>query len=99
MIGLVEFEKGADGVIGFTSKGHEAWIWQGIDNEDNQFLADLMVQAGMRIPAAAYVVRMLANSAWQFKMAGIMGPRFLQTWHHYAMYGFGFAMMAGGPQA
>lgn len=99
LIGLVEFEKGLDGAITATSKGHDAWIWQGIDEEDNKFLADLMVQAGMRIPAAAYVVRTLANSAWQFRLAGITGPRFMQTWNHYSQFGFGFAMMAGGPTA
>lgn len=88
IIGLEEFEKGLDGAITHTNKrGAEAFIWQTIDAKDNGFLADLMIQAGMRIPAAAAVVRALANSAWELRLAGIVGPRFMQTWEHYTTNG------------
>lgn len=98
MYGLREFEKGLDGIITATNaNGVEAIIWQTIDDEDNSFLADLMVQAGMRIPIAAAVVRTLANSAWQFRLAGIAGPRFMQTWNHYTTNGGpGFHLFPGG---
>lgn len=88
LFGLQQFEIGLDKAITASGKRHaEAEIWSLIDDDDNGFLVDLMLQAGMRVPAAAYAVRALANSAWQFRLGNILLPRFMDTWNHYAAQG------------
>lgn len=81
-------EEGFDKAITLSNKRHaEAQIWSIINDDDNAFLVDLMVQAGMRVPAAAYAIRALANSAWQLRLGSILLPRFMETWQFYATMG------------
>ena len=85
---MQQFEAGLDKAITASNKQHaEPQIWSIINDDDNAFLVDLMVQAGMRVPAAAYAIRALANSAWQLRLGGILLPRFMETWHFYAEHG------------
>jgi hypothetical protein len=88
LIGLQTLEKNLDDIITHTNRQvAEAQIWGTIDDEDNAFLVDLMIQAGMRVPAAGQVVRYLANAAWQYRLGMMLVPRFVQTWNFYLDHG------------
>lgn len=88
MFGLQQVEEGLDKALTASNKQRaEAQIWSIIDDDDNGFLVDLMIQAGMRVPAAAYAIRALANSAWQLRLGGILVPKFMATWQFYAEHG------------
>ena len=86
--GLKAVWRGLDEGIGFTNKAkHEAYIWQAIDDEDTRYLAGGMVNIGMKVPAAAWAVRGMANASHQLRVGLILGPKFIETWQFYSTFG------------
>ena len=92
--GLKSFWKGTDEVISFSNKKRtEAYIWQAIDDEDTEFLADALLRLAQRNKAIAAAVRGVANASHLLRTGAILMPRFLQTVQFYSDNG---GLMIGG---
>lgn len=90
-IGLKAVLEGLDWGLTHSNKARaEAVIWQTIDDEDVAYLVGLMLNAGVRIPAASAAVRALAQISHQYKVGTILLPRFLESWRFYSRNGLGF---------
>ena len=81
-----------DEAITMSNARHvEAVIWRTIDEEDNRFIASLLVRSGMASPIAATLVRQVVYKADLFRLGLITWPRLKATIDHYAKNG-GFAL-------
>lgn len=86
--GLTSFWEGADQLITYTNKEHaEAYIWQSIDEEETEFLADGIILIALRNKAAAAAVRGIANSSRLLRTGAILLPRFVQSVQFYSQHG------------
>lgn len=90
------YEQALSGIFDFSDKIIEATngqhqpveIWSTIDEADIKKLADARLALAQRSVRAAEGVR---RTVWAWQHAAtlaILGPRFLQTWQVYSMYGF-----------
>ena len=70
----------------FKGKEYVKWVIT-IPPEDVEFLADQMILAGMRVPAAAQVVRAVAHASTSLRAAVILGPRLFGTFDFYGANG------------
>ncbi len=88
IMGLESLWRGADELITATNKaGQEAFIWQTIDREDNEYLADGMLRIAKKVPAAAYAIRAMSNASAHLRTGTILLPRFIETWRFYSQMG------------
>jgi len=79
---------GADQIISMTNqRKSDAYIWQGIDDEDCRFLVSGLLRVAQKSPAAAWAVRGISETSTMLRTGMILLPRFMQTVQFYAENG------------
>lgn len=88
IFGLEQLERGIDEIISHTNKAQaEAAIWSTIDREDNEFLADALLNAALKDPAVAWAVRGIVHANAMLRAGIITLPRFVETVRFYREHG------------
>jgi hypothetical protein len=86
---------GTDKVISVTTKRaleEKVFIWSSVDDDEITMIATYMLEAGQKSRVVSTITRRMSRDYMLLNLSIIALPRFIETYKHYALNGFGLTL-------